>query len=171
MKILKIAAVFAVGLWGSAVLANPDQWQREWPDTDFTKTSIQAWTEIMSGGPPKDGIPALSDPKFRKASQEDRIDGSEPVITVEINGDVRAYPVRYLTWHEIANDTVGGVPVAAVADDITFAFQAGAGFYKPLNEFIDAGLGYRYVFSNDQNFGPLSTEMGIHHLELTFRFY
>jgi hypothetical protein len=34
------------------------------------------------------------------------------VITVEINGDARAYPVRYLTWHEIANDVVGGVPVA-----------------------------------------------------------
>ena len=113
MKILKIAAVFAVGLWGSAVLANPDQWQREWPDTDFTKTSIQAWTEIMSGGPPKDGIPALSDPSFLTADQESRIAPREPVITLEIEGEVpRAYPIRYLTWHEIVNDVVGAVPVA-----------------------------------------------------------
>jgi hypothetical protein len=66
----------------------------------------------MSGGPPKDGIPALSNPKFRKAITETRIGGTEPVITVEINGDARTYPVRYLTWHEIANDVVGGVPVA-----------------------------------------------------------
>ena len=67
----------------------------------------------MSGGPPKDGIPALSNPKFIAARSETRIGGTEPVIVVELgNAKPRAYPIRYLTWHEIVNDTVGGVPVA-----------------------------------------------------------
>ena len=108
----RILLALSLSLGASAVSANPDFWQHEWPKTNFEQTSISNWVEIMSGGPPKDGIPALSDPKFRKAATETRISGTEPVITVEINGDARAYPVRYLTWHEIANDTVGGVPVA-----------------------------------------------------------
>ncbi|MGB7317391.1 MAG: DUF3179 domain-containing protein [Planktotalea sp.] len=96
----------------STASADPSFWKFEWPKTDFEKTSVSNWLEILSGGPPKDGIPALSDPEFINASSETRIDGAEPVITVDFNGDVRAYPVRYLTWHEIVNDTVGGIPVA-----------------------------------------------------------
>ena len=67
----------------------------------------------MSGGPPKDGIPAIDDPTFHKVASETGIKDNEPVITVEIgNATPRAYPIRYLIWHEIVNDTVGGVPVA-----------------------------------------------------------
>lgn len=106
-----VQAVAAV-VWAASASADPSFWQHEWPKTNFDNTSIGTWVEIMSGGPPKDGIPALSDPEFRAASSETRIADAEPVITVEINGDARAYPVRYLTWHEIANDVVGGVPVA-----------------------------------------------------------
>ena len=108
----RIALALGLSLVMGTASASPEFWQHEWPKTDFEKTTVENWVEIMSGGPPKDGIPALSNPKFRKASTETRIGGTEPVITVEINGDVRAYPVRYLTWHEIANDVVGGVPVA-----------------------------------------------------------
>jgi len=108
----RLIAAFGLSLCVTVASASPEFWSREWPDTNFEKTSIENWVEIMSGGPPKDGIPAIDDPKFRKASTETRIGGREPVITVEIAGDVRAYPVRYLTWHEIVNDTVGGVPVA-----------------------------------------------------------
>lgn len=93
--------------------AQPDAWRHEWPDTDFSRRSVENWGEILSGGPPKDGIPALSDPGFLRASDERRIKAREPVITVEIDGAVpRAYPIRYLMWHEIVNDTVGGIPVA-----------------------------------------------------------
>lgn len=93
--------------------ASPEFWQFEWPETDFEKTTIDNWVEIMSGGPPKDGIPALSDPSFIPASSEVRIEATEPVITVEIDGATpRAYPIRYLTWHEIVNDVVADVPVA-----------------------------------------------------------
>lgn len=93
--------------------ADPNFWRHEWPDTDFSKTSVASWNEFRSGGPPKDGIPALSDPRFRRVNAERRIKGNEPVITVEISGArARAYPLRYLTWHEIVNDRVGGVPIA-----------------------------------------------------------
>ena len=108
----RIALALGLSLVMGTASASPEFWQHEWPKTDFEKTTVENWVEVMSGGPPKDGIPALSNPKFRKASTETRIGGTEPVITVEINGDARAYPVRYLTWHEIANDVVGGVPVA-----------------------------------------------------------
>ena len=93
--------------------ANPSTWSHEWPETDFSETSIDDWSEIMSGGPPKDGIPAIDDPQFLRADDETALRGREPVITVEIEGaEPRAYPIRYLMWHEIVNDTVGGMPVA-----------------------------------------------------------
>lgn len=102
-----------VALLAGLAQADPQSWRAEWPDTNFENTVIEDWSEIMSGGPPKDGIPALSDPDFLPAAEEDRLAGSEPVITVEIDGATpRAYPLRYLTWHEIVNDTVGGVPLA-----------------------------------------------------------
>ena len=112
LKPLIAAAALAIGLSGSAH-ASPEFWQNEWPNTDFSDTSVASWTEILSGGPPKDGIPALSDPQFIRVSQERKIEDREPVITVELDGqEPRAYPVRYLTWHEIVNDKIGNTPVA-----------------------------------------------------------
>ena len=112
LKPLIAAAALAIGLSGSAH-ASPEFWQYEWPNTDFSDTSVASWTEILSGGPPKDGIPALSDPQFIRVSQERKIEDREPVITVELDGqEPRAYPVRYLTWHEIVNDKIGNTPVA-----------------------------------------------------------
>jgi len=93
--------------------ADPSLWRAEWPDTNFNKTVVADWSEILSGGPPKDGIPAIDTPKFRKADTERRISGREPVITLELEGQTpRAYPIRYLIWHEIVNDSIGGIPVA-----------------------------------------------------------
>ncbi|MGR3502818.1 DUF3179 domain-containing protein [Pseudaestuariivita sp.] len=112
MRKLLTAAAITLAL-ASPAATDPNFWKHEWPDTDFSQTSVENWVEILSGGPPKDGIPALSDPAFIKVAEETRIGAREPVITVEIEGATpRAYPVRYLTWHEIVNDTVGGVPVA-----------------------------------------------------------
>ena len=89
----------------------PFGWKVEWRNTDFAKSTID-FSEVMSGGPPKDGIPAIDTPQFKTVSEIDDIQDREPVISLAINGDARAYPLRVLTWHEIANDTVGGVPVA-----------------------------------------------------------
>ena len=106
-----ITALFAA--FSFPAHANPERWKSEWPNTDFSRTSVSDWSEILSGGPPKDGIPAITDPKFIKAGAERRIKPREPVITLEIQGQTpRAYPIRYLIWHEIVNDVVGGVPVA-----------------------------------------------------------
>lgn len=108
----RLALIGALSLPGTA-LADPSFWQHEWPNTDFTTTSVDSWVEILSGGPPKDGIPSIQDPEMVPAASETRIGAREPVITLELPGEVpRAYPIRYLTWHEIVNDLVGGVPVA-----------------------------------------------------------
>lgn len=97
----------------STAFANPDRWGFEWPNTDFSQTSIADWTEILSGGPPKDGIPAIDDPVMVPIKEGAQIGEREPVITVEIEGELpRAYPIRYLTWHEIVNDQIGELPVA-----------------------------------------------------------
>jgi hypothetical protein len=107
-----VSLVLALALAAAPALADPARWAQEFPLTDFSRASVP-FSEILSGGPPRDGIPALSDPSFRPVAQAQRLDPREPVIAVEIEGAVpRAYPVRYLTWHEIVNDTVGGVPIA-----------------------------------------------------------
>lgn len=83
----------------------------QWPKTDFEMTIIDL-DEFMSGGPPKDGIPAINKPKFESAAKITTISNNEPVISIEIKGDARAYPVQILMFHEIVNDTVGGIPVS-----------------------------------------------------------
>ena len=81
-----------------------------WQQTDFSKRSID-FKEILSGGPSKDGIPSIDNPVFKPIAEISDISDQEPVISFAINGDARAYPLRILMWHEIVNDTVGGVPV------------------------------------------------------------
>lgn len=101
----------AVSLIALPAFAQSAGWEREWPDTDFSNTSVD-FDSIMSGGPPKDGIPALRSVEVIPVS-EANFSEREPVVTVEMPGVApRAYPIRYLTWHEIANDTLGGVPIA-----------------------------------------------------------
>ncbi|MEX2536673.1 MAG: DUF3179 domain-containing protein [Trueperaceae bacterium] len=81
--------------------------------------------EILSGGPPPQGIPALGFagltgvagptpmPKFIPQDEAaDWLRPIEPVIVVTLNDETKAYPLQILTWHEIANDEIGGVPVA-----------------------------------------------------------
>ncbi|MFQ5957984.1 MAG: DUF3179 domain-containing protein [Alphaproteobacteria bacterium] len=94
-----------------AAEAAPDRWKSQWPNTDFEKTSIDL-NEIFSGGPPKDGIPSIDDPQFKPVSEITDLPDREPVIGFAVGGDIRAYPLRILMWHEIVNDVVGGVPVA-----------------------------------------------------------
>lgn len=93
-----------------------------WEKTDFCTRSIEL-TEILSGGPPPDGIPPIDSPQFESIeSASDWLIDRSPVIALEIEGDARAYPLAILTWHEIVNDEVGGVPVA-----VTFCPLCNAG--------------------------------------------
>jgi len=80
--------------------------------TDFSRRTV-AWEEIISGGPPKDGIPAIDAPTFESVEAAAAwLSERDPVILFAEGADVRAYPLAILIWHEIVNDTVGGRPVA-----------------------------------------------------------
>lgn len=81
----------------------------EFPKNDFQNKTIFL-DEIISGGPPRDGIPPIDNPKFKKMDISMGLE--EPVIYLEINNEAKIYPIRVLTWHEIVNDQVGGIPVS-----------------------------------------------------------
>jgi hypothetical protein len=68
--------------------------------------------EIQWGGVRVDGIPALDNPAMLPAAEATYLEPDEPVFGLAINGDARAYPLRIMDWHEMANDVVGGVPVS-----------------------------------------------------------
>ncbi len=80
--------------------------------TNLAKRSIKL-SEIIAGGPPKDGIPALDKPIFVSIkSAEKWLGEKEPVISLVIDGEARAYPLRILIWHEIINHEFKGIPVS-----------------------------------------------------------
>jgi len=79
--------------------------------TDFSRHTIP-YSEILSGGPPKDGIPAIDDPQFVSVNEADEwLEDLEPVTLYEADGETRIYPLQILIWHEIVNDLVGEQPV------------------------------------------------------------
>ncbi len=67
--------------------------------------------EIAWGGVRKDGIPALTNPRHIKAQDARYLGPDELVLGLSVNGDHRAYPLRIMDWHEMANDVVGGRPI------------------------------------------------------------
>lgn len=84
----------------------------EWRKTDFSKSSVNI-EEIGSGGPPKDGIPAIDKPKFISVKQADLwLNNQEPVIVLTIAGHTHAYPLQVLIYHEIVNDELANIPVS-----------------------------------------------------------
>ena len=114
--------------------------------TDFNKHTVP-YQEILSGGPPKDGIPAIDNPRFIGVDEASAyLEDIEPVVFLQIGNDARAYPIQILTWHEIINDVVDGKPVVvtfcplcntAIAFDATFDDQV-----------LDFGTTGRLRFSN-----------------------
>jgi len=68
--------------------------------------------DLVAGGPPPDGIPPIDDPKFQPAGEVDWLTDEEPLLSLTVGGETRGYPLQIMTWHEIVNDTVGGVAVA-----------------------------------------------------------
>ena len=91
--------------------ADPGAWTGDWPHTDFSRHAIP-YEEIISGGPPKDGIPSIDHPSFVPIGEAHDLAPHEPVISVHIGDEARAYPLRIMIWHEIVNDALGGVPIA-----------------------------------------------------------
>jgi hypothetical protein len=79
--------------------------------TGFTlDNTIVPKDEILSGGPPKDGIPALLEAKFVNAEKADFVEPDDQVIGVVIDGQPKAYPIKILNSHEVVNDYTGDVP-------------------------------------------------------------
>ncbi len=81
--------------------------------TDFERlaTGVQL-DQFVRAAAGRDAIPALDDPAVAAVSDVDWIGETEPVIAVAAGGEWRAYPLQILLWHEIANDTLGGQPIA-----------------------------------------------------------
>ncbi len=74
--------------------------------TNGTKHSIPL-EDIVSGGPPKDGIPSIDQPRFVSTVEGDRfLDDAEPGLAYMAGGASRFYPFQILVWHEIVNDTL-----------------------------------------------------------------
>jgi hypothetical protein len=111
-RLIETTIVFAcLAIAGAALAASPAVWKTQGWKTDFDKTLVPL-EEILSGGPPRDGIPSIDDPRFEPASTVSRYADREPVILLEAGGAARAYPLSVLTWHEIVNDVIAGQPVA-----------------------------------------------------------
>lgn len=70
--------------------------------------------KLLVGGPPKDGIPSITDPKVTAVKEATFLENDDRVIGVTINKMNRAYPIRLLNYHEVVNDTLGGVPIAVI---------------------------------------------------------
>ena len=106
--------VFGIILSATAAFTDPRLWQYEFLETDFSKTSLESWLEIRSGGVGKDSIPAL-DYVEMIAVADANIPATETVIKLELAWLVpRAYPLRYMTWHEIVNDYAGDIPFSVI---------------------------------------------------------
>lgn len=98
--------------------------------------------EVQWGGVPADGIPALVNPKTTAAGAARWLDDRDTVFGVSLNGEARAYPLRILDWHEMANDVVGGVPVA-----LAYCTLCGSGILFRADMATAAGK-YRFEFGS-----------------------
>ncbi len=68
--------------------------------------------EILSGGPPKDGIPAINEPKFVSQKEAGFLSSKDRILGLMMDGVAKAYPIKILNWHEIVNDTINAIPFA-----------------------------------------------------------
>jgi Protein of unknown function (DUF3179) len=121
-----IVAVVVVTNFGFLPLtnsANTQQLVTESSGKDEPKHVVPL-DKIVSGGPPPDGIPSIDNPKFVSMEEADKfLQVADQVVGLNINGDIRAYPLQILVWHEIINDNVGGVPVAVTYCPLCFTNQ------------------------------------------------
>ena len=133
--LLSVLVAFALGIAQGA--SAQETWR-----TDFTNRTVDL-KEIVSGGPPKDGIPALDEPEFVSVRDAGRwLDKREPVAVVTVEGEVRVYPLQILIWHEIVNDEVGGTPVVVLWGDPATA-DALDGASIPDSRGVGTGVAYR----------------------------
>jgi len=86
---------------------------------DFDSDWLIPASQIVDGGPGKDGIPSLDDPNFIDVSETTFIPDDRMVLGLRVGDDIRAYPHQVLDWHEIVNDEAGGKSVAVLFCPLT----------------------------------------------------
>lgn len=90
-------------------------------ETEGVKHSIPL-EEIVEGGPGKDGIPSIDEPKFESISQASSwLEDDDVGLVVTIGDKSRFYPYRILVWHEIVNDTINGQRVLVTYCPLCFS--------------------------------------------------
>ena len=100
----ELALVLALGLPAGGALAMP------FKNGFDLGNAIIPTGDILSGGPPKDGIPAIDKPKFVAPDEAAFLQDNDPVVGVTLHGTARAYPLRILVWHELVNDQIDDTP-------------------------------------------------------------
>ena len=95
---------------GGAFAEGPAAWRLEFPKTDFDRHAVD-YGEIVFDGATRDQIAPIYDPAFVAVAAATDIGPLEPVLSLVVGDDARAYPLRVLLFHEIVNDVVGGLPV------------------------------------------------------------
>lgn len=106
---------------------------------------------IRSGGPARDAIHSVDSPEFASPAEARWAPPPVGMIGVAIGDEARSYPVHLLEYHQIVNDTVGGVPVVVTFDPLTgisavWERAVGEGVGERVLEFGVSGLLYREQF-------------------------
>lgn len=128
IAVVAIAGIAAIAAWSmlgaGSVGSYTGQPGNELANAPIEKSSTVPPEQIVSGGPPRDGIPSIDEPKFVSVEEAGRyLQDGDHVIGLNVNGEVRAYPLQILVWHEIVNDEVGGTPVAVTYCPLCFTSQ------------------------------------------------
>ncbi len=153
-QLTAIAARFGptAGVWTEIDL--PPEHQNQSPErrlssgfsTDFSRALI-SFDDIIAGGPPKDGIPSIDNPRFISVREADSwLTAQEPVILYRRGNVTRIYPLQILTWHEIVNDSVSGHPVA-----VTYCPLCNTGMVfdrRFAGDTLEFGVSGRLIYSN-----------------------
>jgi hypothetical protein len=119
--------------------------------------------EILAGGPPRDGIPAIDAPGFVAAQEVNYLRDEDIVVGLVRGARARAYPLRILVWHEIVNDTFDGEPLAVTYCPLcgtAMVFDRRAGGRE--RSFGVSGLLYRSdVLMYDRETGSLWSQLAM----------
>ena len=101
---------------------------------DVANASIPV-EEILSGGPAKDGIPAIDTPRFVGAHEAGFLSDDDRVIGIALHDRAKAYPIAIMNWHEIVNDQIGPQPIV-----VSYCPLCGTGMIFAAPDRLDFGV-------------------------------
>jgi len=116
--VFAILGFFLFPGFAQAIGDNIQHWSKEFPYGDFARRIVEI-SEIRYHGETRDSIRPIVKPSFGNVKGTHELGEMEPVISVEIDFDARAYPLRFLIWHELINDELAGVPILVSYSPLT----------------------------------------------------